>query len=117
MTFDLEQIIYINRYGSEMKLYRVTTLVKRFVDNVKKSVKKAIREIGEVTVDEVNEGRKKWIRRAQHDIQVNTLVSRKLGVGEDAEGILHCYGRNKTWNCLMMQRNQFYFLEIITLPC
>ena len=93
MTFDLEQVIDINRYGTEMNIYRVTALVKRFVDNVKKSMKKEIREIREVTADEVNEARKMWIRRAQHDIQVNTLLSRQLGVDEDADGILRCYGR------------------------
>ena len=41
-----------------MKLYRVTALVKRFLDNVKKSMMKELREIREVTVDEINEARK-----------------------------------------------------------
>ena len=93
VTFDLEKVIEINRYGTEMKLYKVTALVKRFVDNVKKSMKKEVREVGEVTVDEINEARKMWIRRAQHDIQVNTFLSRQLGVDEDADGVFHCYGR------------------------
>ena len=68
VTFDLEQVIDINRYGTEMKLYKVTALVKRFVDNVKKGMKKEVRKIEEVTVDEINEARKMWIRQAQHDI-------------------------------------------------
>ena len=34
-----------------------------------------------------------WVRRAQHDIQFNTFLSRQLGVDEDADGILCCYGR------------------------
>ena len=71
----------------------MTALVKRFVDNVKKSVKKELREIGEVKVDEINEDRKMWIRRTQHDIQVNTLPSRQLGIDEDADRILLCYVR------------------------
>ena len=51
-------------------------------------MKKEIREMGEVTIDEINEARKMWIRRAQHDIQVNTLLSKQLEVDEDADGIL-----------------------------
>ena len=35
VTFDLEQVIDINRDGTDMKLYRVTALVKRFVDKRK----------------------------------------------------------------------------------
>ena len=62
LTFDLEQVIDINRYGTEMKLYKVTALVKIFVDNVKKGMKKEVRKIREVTVDEINEARKMWTR-------------------------------------------------------
>ena len=76
VMFDLEQVIDINRYGTEMNLYKVTALVKRFVDNVKKSMRKQVRKIGEVTVDEINEVKKMWIRQVQHDIQLNTLLSR-----------------------------------------
>ena len=46
VTFDLEQVIDIKRYGTEMKLYKVTALVKRFVDNVKKDMKEEVRRIG-----------------------------------------------------------------------
>ena len=44
VMFDLEQVIDINRYRTEMKLYKMTALVKRFVDNVKKSMKKEVRK-------------------------------------------------------------------------
>ena len=93
VMFYLEQVTDINRYGTEMKIYKVTALVKRFVDSVKKSMKKEVRKIGEVTTDEINEAKKMWIRRVQHDIQVNTLLSRQLGVDKDVDRILRCYGR------------------------
>ena len=34
-----------------------------------------------------------WIRQVQHDIQENTLLSKQLGVDEDVDGIVCCYGR------------------------
>ena len=53
-----------------------------------------------------------WVRRAQHDIQVNTFLSRQLGVDEDADGILCCYGRLEKLELSDDERNQFYLLVL-----
>ena len=86
VMFDLEQVIDINRYGTEMKLYKVTALVKRLLSS-------------------------------------QYITFKQLGVDEDADRILRCYGRlenleliNDAKKPILLPRNHHLTL-LITEVC
>ena len=90
----ISNVINSERYGTAERLFRVTSWVLRFVFNMQTRRKSLERRNGELSVDELNEAERLWIREAQTGLKVDekfSQFSNSLGLIE--EGILRCRGR------------------------
>eukprot|EP00794_Sanderia_malayensis_P012361 gene12361-biopygen9857 len=91
----LSKVVKIERYGSLMKLLRVTALVMRFVENLKR--KKAGDQciMSSIRVEEIEAAEKAWIVEVQNNMRQNASfqkTSQQLGI-QNEKGILVCKGR------------------------
>ena len=96
---NMDTIILITDFSSCDKLFRITTLVLRFVKNLKikaKLLKEGTVYLGEVTAEELGNVEVKWLRSVQKELksQANySQLERDFGLYEDSSGILRCKGR------------------------
>ena len=82
----IQQIIDINKYSSESKVYRITSWVLRFIRNRRKKVK----IVENIQIEEIQEARKYWIKSAQADLKRHprfSHIAESLGVKE-VDGIM-----------------------------
>ena len=84
-----------NRYNKLDKLLRVTSLVVRFIFNLRARVKEVLKRSGEVEKGEIVEAENLWIQAVQIDLKsasnFETLV-KDLGIVSDG-AIMKCKGR------------------------
>ena len=96
---NMDTIIPITDFSSCDKLFRITTLVLRFVKNLKikaKLLKEGTVYLGEVTAEELGNAEVKWLRSVQKELksQANySQLERDFGLYEDSSGVLRCKGR------------------------
>ena len=98
----ISQIIDISRHSKLTKLFRVTAYVLRFIDSIKKKLQK---NIGPLTVSEINRAQRLWIHSAQQQVFSNEIINlksksvtrlplvRQLRLQLDDEGLILCGGR------------------------
>ena len=88
-------VVDINRYSKLDKLLRVTSLVVRFIFNLRARVKEVLKRSGEVEKGEIVEAENLWIQAVQIDLKsasnFETLV-KDLGIVSDG-AIMKCKGR------------------------
>ena len=62
-----DDVVDINKFTDLLKLFRVTSMVLRFVKNLKRSVnKEKLHLVKYITVGEINEAKLLWIKANQH---------------------------------------------------
>ena len=91
----LSNIIEIERYGSLMKVFRVTAYVMRFVINLKRNKVRDKCILGSLQVEEIEKAERAWIIEAQNNMQQNSKfqkTSQQLGIQAE-NGILVCKRR------------------------
>ena len=64
----LSNIIEIERYGSLMKLFRVTSYVMRFVRNLKRKKVSDQCNLGSLKVEEIEAAERAWIIEVQYNM-------------------------------------------------
>ena len=92
-----ERVIDLEKFSSSEKLFRVTAWVLRFLRNLKAGKHGENKQFGELSVHELVEAERVWIREAQTKLKTDEKyaqfsVSLRL---EEEEGILGCQGRLK----------------------
>jgi hypothetical protein len=100
-SFDLGDIIDINRYSTKLKLLRVTATVIRYVKRWRNPRQKF--ESAELTAKELQEAEIRWIQNVQeHEFQYElnylkgvskTPTHSQLGLFRDDDGLIRCDGR------------------------
>ena len=108
---NLESVILMKNYSSLIKLLKITGYVMRFIRNLKNSFsrKNAIKEVpeeklsGPLTVVELENGEKMWIKYEQRTILANKKfpdLKKQLGLFQDEEELLRLRGRfqNTSWD-------------------
>jgi hypothetical protein len=102
-SFDIGDIIDINRYSTKLKLLRVTATVIRYVKRWRNPRHKF--ESAELTAQELQEAEIRWIQTVQeHEFQheldylkgvskTPTPVVSQLGLFRDDDGLIRCDGR------------------------
>ena len=91
----VSNIVQIERYGSLVKVLRVTAYVMRFIKNLKEKKAKREIDIGKLKVEEIEEAERVWIEDAQKTLKGRAdfeKLSRQLGI-ENENGLLVCKGR------------------------
>ncbi len=89
-------LVDVTRYSSVRKAIRVIAYILRFQTNVKAGLEKRARTKGRLTVAELKEAENILIKEAQEEMKRDKgykKVARELGVKEDTDGLLKCYGR------------------------
>ena len=89
----ISNVINSERYGTAERLFRVTSWVLRFVFNIQTKGKSVDRRNGELSVDELNEAEKLWIREAQTGLTGDEKVRQFSNSLAFIEGILRCRER------------------------
>ena len=92
----VSNVIQIGRYGSLLRLLRVTALVIRFIKNLKEKKAKRDINIGRHEVGEIENAEKVLIKDVQETLRERAdfeRVSRQLGIVNDESGLLVCQGR------------------------
>ena len=92
----VSKVIEIGRYGSLVRLLRVTAFVLRFIKNLKGKKAKRDIDIGRLKVEEIEHAEKVWIEDAQDTIKERAdfeRLSRQLGIVNNENGLLVCQGR------------------------
>ena len=93
----IEKVIDVTRYSRAITLFRVTSYVLRFVNNLKSRVSKSsVKRRGLLATEEVNEAERIWLKQAQAMIPLMgkyKKVKLSLGLFEDNDWLLRCYGR------------------------
>ena len=97
-TVDLENIIEISASSSLYKLLRITGLIIRFINNLKRCLLKNRDELkfGEVSAEEVHAAERLWIRSIQESLSNEKNYDQlhaQLGLFRDEDGIVRCRGR------------------------
>ena len=96
--FGVQMLIDITRFSKEIRLYRVTAWVYRFLFNVIASKKEGRRTDSELTTQEIVAAQKLWIKSAQDELSCESKfeqVVNQLGDVKDQDGIYRCHGRLK----------------------
>ena len=92
---DINQIIDVNKYSKLGKLLRVTAYVLRFIRNVKDKKSGSELSHGRLSVSEIRQAEKHWIRQTQKTLRNDRnfgKIASQLNIVE-MEGILVCKGR------------------------
>ena len=92
----VSNVIQIGRYGSLLRLLRVTALVIRFIKNLKEKKAKRDINIGRLEVGEIENAEKVLIKDVQETLRERAdfeRLSRQLGIVNDESGLLVCQGR------------------------
>ena len=92
---DINQISDVNQYSKLGKLLRVTAYVLRFIRNVKDKEKGSELSHGRLSVSEVRQAEKHWIRQIQTTLRYDGTfgkIASQLNIVE-MDGILVCKGR------------------------
>ena len=92
-----ERVIDLEKFSSSEKLFRVTAWVLRFLRNLKAGKHGENKQFGELSVHELVEAERVWIKEAQTKLKTDEKyaqfsVSLRL---KEEEGILRCQGRLK----------------------
>ncbi|XP_002735894.1 uncharacterized protein LOC100369374 [Saccoglossus kowalevskii] len=97
----ISKVIDIDRFQSLSKLLRVTTLVSRFISNLKRD--KTTRDVGSITTQELCHAETMWIYSVQNQrycneksalkSQSNFPLARQIKLYLDDENIIRCGGR------------------------
>ena len=93
-----ERIITLHDYGKLTRLLRITALVIRFVENLKKKLKNDNCELkrNELSSDETENAERLWIRSIQknnYDDNRFKQWEKDFGLFQDEKKILRCKGR------------------------
>eukprot|EP00112_Aurelia_sp_Birch-Aquarium-sp1_P000703 Seg1067.16 transcript_id=Seg1067.16/GoldUCD/mRNA.D3Y31 product="putative protein K02A2.6" protein_id=Seg1067.16/GoldUCD/D3Y31 len=92
---NLSSVIDCNRFSKEIKLYRVTARVLRFINNLKACVRKEDTVDGELSTEETRKAQKLWLEEIQRAFDEDPKfpkVRENLGV-EKIGGLYRCQGR------------------------
>ena len=98
----VDNVMDIDKYGDMLRLLRVTSYVMRFIENLKKKVKKTELCLTKYpTAEEMKRAQDMWVRANQMSLKQQrgidqTMVQLNCKVGED--GIIRCHGRMKNAN-------------------
>ena len=121
----IANIIKLEDYSNIDKLYRITSYVLRFINNISSKLNKNSKYIhGHLTLDEIIEAKVHWLFNVQKVFTENDKYSNQLkkvmGIYFDEDNVLRCKGRlNKSElssNCrnpiLLPKHGHFTFLII-----
>ena len=89
-------LIQSSSYSNIHKLLRVTSLVLRFVSNLKRGLNKADKLSGDVTKEEIDQARILWYKYVQLEITKDKSfdqVKTSLSLFKDEHDVLRCKGR------------------------
>ena len=91
----IENVIDIKRFNSLQKLLRVTSWVKRFVNNLKKVLKKETSKKPLVDSNELHMSQLQWISENQRSFDKRKLqvVCKALNIFCDENELFRCEGR------------------------
>ncbi len=92
-----ERVIDLEKFSNSEKLFRVMAWVLRFICNLRAGKEGKNRQFGELSVHELDEAERIWIKEAQAKLRTEEKyaqfsVSLRL---KEEEGILRCQGRLK----------------------
>ena len=123
----LSSVINSDRFSSLKKLIVVTGYVLRFVNNLRKRVKKETHLITEdmITVTEYNEAEIMWIKDEQFQLKQQDNYSKleaSLHLFEDKDGVLRLRGRFANASLqyeeqypIILRNRQSYFTRLVIL--
>ena len=95
----IDNVLDIEKYGDLLRLLRVTSYVKRFIENLKKKIKKTELCLSKYpTAEEMKRAQDMWVRANQVSLKEQpgfdqTMIQLNCKVGDD--GIIRCHGRMK----------------------
>ena len=92
----ISNIIDATRYGSLLKLIRVTAYVTRFVKAIKNNTETNVKQYP--SFKEITEANEYWIKDNQTDLENEpnfTQLKTQLNIKKDNNGVLRSYGRYK----------------------
>lgn len=129
---NIEAIIDCKRYGSKIKLLRVTAWVRRFIYILRSQKKPAVVELNAV---ELQEAEKIWVNGIQRNrfqeetlylqrkSKKETLLARQLNIFLDKDRTIRCRGRIEHSSLSMSAKNpmllptKHYFTELVISEC
>ena len=126
--YDLPKVIDINKLSSSKKLYVITALVIRFIDNLKRKVNGKTLKLDFIDNNEVNNAKNLWLKANQNELIKNQQhfkdLENSLRLVKDNHGIYRSEGRLKNANTLpyetrspiLLARNH-KLTELIVLDC
>ena len=92
----ISQVICPEHYSSSSRLFRVTALVFRFTARLQKSSHSSDPTNPEVSTEEINQARLRWIRDMQTHMTEDRdfpTWKRQFGLFQDEQGLWRCGGR------------------------
>eukprot|EP00794_Sanderia_malayensis_P007378 gene7378-biopygen5953 len=78
------------RYNCGMKLFRVTAWVLRFINKIRR---RSLEKHETLTVEEIKKAEEVWVKSVQQQHRPTAEQINQLGLKEDRNGILRCFGR------------------------
>ena len=96
----ISSVIDCNRFSKEIKLYRVTARVLRFINNLKARVRKEDVVNGELSTEETRLAQRLWLEEIQREFDKDPKfqkIRENLGV-KKIEGFYRCQGRMQNAN-------------------
>ena len=94
---NLENIICSSDYSNILKLFRVTTFMLRFVNNLRSRSRQQERNVGPLNPPEILKAEHAWLQTVQQQFIVGDpkfkMLHKSLGLFYDENKILHSKGR------------------------
>ena len=93
---DIKGIISCEKFSSIHRLLRVSVLVQRFVNNLKKSKSGEKKEQGPITTQEIEESENLWLKSVQSSMFEDRKYQQwrdQLGLFLDEQDLIRCKGR------------------------
>ena len=122
----MENVLHPSKYSKLDKLLRITAYVRRFVVNVRCSLRGEQTSKGPLSAEELDLAEKSWIKQAQAcltRLPKYERMKRSLSLFEDGENLIRCHGRIEKSNLPdetkfpVLLPSDHYFTKLVVLSC
>ena len=123
---NLENVLDPSKYSKLDKLLRITAYVRRFVVNIRCSLRGEQTSKGPLSAEELDLAEKSWIKQAQAcltRLPKYERMKRSLSLFEDGENLIRCHGRIEKSNLPdetkfpVLLPSDHYFTKLVVLSC
>ena len=123
---NLENVLDPSKYSKLDKLLRITAYVRRFVVNIRCSLRGEQTSKGPLSAEELDLAEKSWIKQAQAcltRLPKYEKMKRSLSLFEDGDNLIRCHGRIEKSNLPdetkfpVLLPSDHYFTKLVVLSC